>query len=82
VKISQTCTISLTFKTYEPMYGMIKMKYALKGSKEFHGILPMNKTVLVSQVVQTSKFTQKEAAKAVDPVFITVLEALKNGDTV
>ncbi|MEH6908246.1 HU family DNA-binding protein [Neobacillus drentensis] len=42
----------------------------------------MNKTVLVSQVVQTSKFTQKEAAKAVDPVFITVLEALKNGDTV
>jgi DNA-binding protein HU-beta len=39
----------------------------------------MNKTDLVSQVAQTSELTQKDAAKAVDAVFNTVLEALKNG---
>lgn len=42
----------------------------------------MNKTELVSQVAQTAELTQKAAAKAVDAVFDTVLEALKNGDKV
>jgi DNA-binding protein HU-beta len=42
----------------------------------------MNKTELVHQVATSAELTQKEASKAVDAVFDTVLEALKNGDNV
>ncbi|WHY77322.1 HU family DNA-binding protein [Neobacillus sp. WH10] len=42
----------------------------------------MNKTDLVSQVAQNSELTQKDAGKAVDAVFNSILEALKNGDKV
>lgn len=42
----------------------------------------MNKTELVSQVAKTSELTQKDAGKAVDAVFNTIVEALKNGDNV
>jgi DNA-binding protein HU-beta len=42
----------------------------------------MNKTELVNQVAKTAELTQKETSKAVDAVFDTVLEALKNGDKV
>lgn len=42
----------------------------------------MNKTDLVSQVAQISELTQKDAGKAVDAVFNSILEALKNGDKV
>jgi DNA-binding protein HU-beta len=42
----------------------------------------MNKTDLIKQVAETSELTQKDATKAVDAVFDTVLEALKNGDKV
>lgn len=42
----------------------------------------MNKTELIKQVAETSELTQKDASKAVDAVFDTVMEALKNGDKV
>ena len=42
----------------------------------------MNKTELVNQVATSAELTQKEASKAVDAVFDTVLETLKNGDNV
>jgi DNA-binding protein HU-beta len=42
----------------------------------------MNKTELVNQVAKTAELSQKEASKAVDAVFGTVLEALKKGDKV
>jgi DNA-binding protein HU-beta len=42
----------------------------------------MNKTELVNQVAQTAELSQKEASKAVEAVFGTVLEALKKGDKV
>jgi DNA-binding protein HU-beta len=42
----------------------------------------MNKTELVNQVAKTAELSQKEASKAVDAVFDTVLEALKKGDKV
>ena len=42
----------------------------------------MNKTELVNQVAKTAELTQKETSKAIDAVFDTVLEALKNGDKV
>ena len=44
--------------------------------------IKMNKTELVHQVATSAELTQKEASKAVDAVFDTVLEALKNGDNV
>jgi DNA-binding protein HU-beta len=42
----------------------------------------MNKTNFINQVAKTAELSQKEAAKAVDAVFDTILEALKNGDKV
>jgi DNA-binding protein HU-beta len=42
----------------------------------------MNKTELVNQVAKTAELSQKEASKAVEAVFGTVLEALKKGDKV
>ncbi len=42
----------------------------------------MNKTDLVNQVANSAEISQKEASKAVDAIFNTVLEALKNGDKV
>jgi DNA-binding protein HU-beta len=48
----------------------------------YKGVLSMNKTDLVSQVAQTSELTQKDAGKAVDAVFNSILEALKKGDKV
>jgi DNA-binding protein HU-beta len=42
----------------------------------------MNKADLVKQVAETSELTQKDATKAVDAVFDTILEALKNGEKV
>ncbi|NHM34093.1 HU family DNA-binding protein [Neobacillus terrae] len=42
----------------------------------------MNKTDFINQVAKTAELSQKEASKAVDVVFDTILEALKNGDKV
>lgn len=42
----------------------------------------MNKTDLIKQVAETSELTQKDATKAVEAVFDTVMEALKDGDKV
>ncbi|MEH7084939.1 HU family DNA-binding protein [Neobacillus drentensis] len=42
----------------------------------------MNKTDFINQVAKTAVLSQKEASKAVDAVFDTILEALKNGDKV
>lgn len=42
----------------------------------------MNKSDLIKQVAETSELTQKDATKAVEAVFDSVLEALKNGDKV
>jgi DNA-binding protein HU-beta len=42
----------------------------------------MNKTDLINQVAKTAELSQKETSKAVDAVFDTILEALKDGDKV
>jgi DNA-binding protein HU-beta len=42
----------------------------------------MNRTDLIYQVAKTAELSQKETSKAVDAVFDTILEALKNGDKV
>ncbi|PEF35176.1 DNA-binding protein [Bacillus sp. AFS026049] len=42
----------------------------------------MNKTELINEVVTATEISKKDATKAVDAVFDTILEALKNGDKV
>jgi len=42
----------------------------------------MNKTDLINQVTETSELSKKDAAKAVDAVFDTVQESLKEGEPV
>ena len=42
----------------------------------------MNKTELISQVAEMTSLSKKDAAKAVDAVFETITQALKNGDKV
>lgn len=42
----------------------------------------MNKTELVNSVAEASELSKKDAAKAVDAVFDTILNALKEGDRV
>ncbi|ASV69188.1 DNA-binding protein [Cytobacillus kochii] len=42
----------------------------------------MNKTELINAVAEASELSKKDATKAVDAVFDTVLDALKNGDKV
>lgn len=42
----------------------------------------MNKTELINQVAETSELSKKDASKAVDAVFDSILNALKNGDKV
>lgn len=42
----------------------------------------MNKTDLVNKVAEVSELSKKDATKAVDAVFDTILESMKNGDNV
>ncbi|AOZ90232.1 DNA-binding protein [Bacillus xiamenensis] len=42
----------------------------------------MNKTELINAVAEASELSKKDATKAVDSVFDTILEALKNGDKI
>lgn len=42
----------------------------------------MNKTELINAVVEASELSKKDATKAVDSVFDTILDALKNGDKI
>ena len=42
----------------------------------------MNKTELINAVAETSGLSKKDATKAVDAVFESITEALKNGDKV
>ncbi|MFC0271594.1 non-specific DNA-binding protein Hbs [Metabacillus herbersteinensis] len=42
----------------------------------------MNKTELINAVAEASELSKKDATKAVDAVFDTLLDALKNGDKV
>ncbi|MFE8702671.1 non-specific DNA-binding protein Hbs [Cytobacillus sp. FJAT-54145] len=42
----------------------------------------MNKTELINAVAEASELSKKDATKAVDAVFDTILNALKNGDKV
>lgn len=42
----------------------------------------MNKTELIAQVAEKTSLSKKDAAKAVDAVFETITEALKNGEKV
>lgn len=42
----------------------------------------MNKAELVNAVAETGELSKKDATKAVDTVFETITEALKNGDKV
>lgn len=42
----------------------------------------MNKTELISAVAEASELSKKDATKAVDAVFDSILDALKNGDKV
>lgn len=42
----------------------------------------MNKTELINAVAEASELSKKDATKAVDAVFDTILDALKDGDKV
>ena len=42
----------------------------------------MNKTELISQVAEMSEISKKDATKAVDAVFASIINALKEGDKV
>lgn len=42
----------------------------------------MNKTDLINAVSEASELSKKDATKAVDAVFDSILDALKNGDKV
>lgn len=42
----------------------------------------MNKTELINAVAEASELYKKDATKAVDSVFDTILDALKNGDKI
>ncbi|WGD65909.1 non-specific DNA-binding protein Hbs [Bacillus subtilis] len=42
----------------------------------------MNKTELINAVAEASELSKKDATKAVDSVFDTILAALKNGDKI
>ncbi|PLR99751.1 HU family DNA-binding protein [Bacillus sp. T33-2] len=42
----------------------------------------MNKTELINAVAETGELSKKDATKAVDAVFDSILNALKNGDKV
>ncbi|GAB6933050.1 MAG TPA: HU family DNA-binding protein [Calditerricola sp.] len=42
----------------------------------------MNKTELVAKVAERANLTKKDAARAVDAVFDSIMEALKAGDKV
>lgn len=42
----------------------------------------MNKTELINQVAETSELSKKDATKAVNAVFDTILNSLKNGEPV
>ncbi len=42
----------------------------------------MNKTELVNAVAEAAELSKKDATKAVEAVFDTILNALKNGDKV
>ncbi len=42
----------------------------------------MNKTDLINAVAEASSLSKKDATKAVDAVFDSILEALKQGDKV
>ena len=42
----------------------------------------MNKTELINSVAEASELSKKDATKAVDSVFDTILDALKNGDKI
>lgn len=42
----------------------------------------MNKTELINQVAETSELSKKDASKAVDAVFESITNTLKNGDKV
>lgn len=42
----------------------------------------MNKSDLISQVVETTELSKKDATKAVDAVFEAISTALQNGDKV
>lgn len=42
----------------------------------------MNKTELVNAVAEASELSKKDATKAVDAVFDSILNALKDGDKV
>lgn len=65
------------------MCDMIKLRYTpIRVQCIFKEWYQLNKTDLVSQVAQISELTQKDAGKAVDAVFNSILEAIKNGDKV
>ncbi|PCK20990.1 DNA-binding protein [Bacillus pumilus] len=42
----------------------------------------MNKTELINAVAEASELSKKDATKAVDSVFDTILDALKDGDKI
>ena len=42
----------------------------------------MNKTELINAVAEASELSKQDATKAVDSVFDTILDALKNGDKI
>lgn len=57
----------------------IAKKYSFKHLVE---VFNMNKTELIQAVQEAAELSKKDATKAVDAVFDSILEALKNGDKV
>lgn len=58
---------------------MIRTLYFQAFGEEVKG---MNKTDLINSVAEASDLSKKDATKAVDAVFDTILNALKNGEKV
>ena len=56
--------------------------YAESDNKLWEEVKGMNKTELINAVAEASELSKKDATKAVDAVFDTLLDALKNGDKV
>lgn len=55
----------------------------MKGNRDLRKeVRGMNKTELIAKVAEAADLTKKDAAKAVDAVFNSISEALRNGEKV
>ncbi len=62
---------------------MIRMQFSTTMNRIlWEEVKGMNKTELVNAVAESSELSKKDATKAVDAVFDSILNALKDGDKV